>query len=184
MKNSPPLQYEIPMPDNADIIECTWAIYTLEKFSPEKIPYNAQAKILAIADKIVVSRLKRGANISSPGDAKDVLKALLQNRQDEVVAVAFLNSKHDIIKFEELFHWTIDSAQVYTRTLVKRALHHNAAACLMVHNHPSWNPKPSGADINITKRAYEALELINVKLLDHLVVGTDGVVSLAETGEL
>jgi DNA repair protein RadC len=66
--------------------------------------HNVQTKILAIADKIVVSRLKRGANISSPGDAKETLKALLQDRQDEVMAIAFLNSKHDIIKFEELFH--------------------------------------------------------------------------------
>lgn len=182
MKTSLPIQYEIAMPDNSETIECAWAIYTLEQYSPEKLTPDAQSKILAIADKIIASRLKVGASILRPTDAKEVLKVLLQSRRDEVMAVLLLNSKHEIIKFEELFPWTIDSAMVYTRTLIRHALDHNAAACVLVHNHPSWIPDPSRADITITERVKDALEFINVRLLDHFIVGTQWVRSLAEEG--
>ena len=179
-----PIQYEIPMLGSPDSVACDWALYKLENQSPTKFSPDHQQRILKLADTIIKSKLKAWAAITSPGAAKEYLRIHLQARQEEVMAILFLNSKHHIIRYEELFKGTIDSAMVYTRVLVKRALYHNAAACMMVHNHPSWNPTPSEADKHITRRVFEALALVDIKLLDHFVVGIDGAVSMAELGEI
>lgn len=86
--------------------------------------------------------------------------------------------------YEELFLGTLSAATVYPRDVVKRALHYNAAALILVHNHPSGYPEPSRADIEITLRLQDALALVDIRILDHLVVGTEGIVSLAERGNL
>lgn len=179
-----PIQYEIPLSESADSVACDWALYKLEHQSLDQLSPEHQLRILKLADAIIKSKLKAGAPITSPSAAKEYLRIHLQARQEEVMAILFLNSKHHVIRFEEMFKGTIDSAMVYTRVLVKRALHLNAAACMMVHNHPSWNPTPSEADKHITRRVFEALALIDVKLLDHFVVGIDGAVSMAELGEI
>ncbi|KOG93868.1 hypothetical protein AL345_15040 [Aeromonas caviae] len=93
-------------------------------------------------------------------------------------------SQHRILAYEELFLGTLSAATVYPRDVVKRALHHNAAALMLVHNHPSGYPEPSRADIDITHRLQRALALVDIRTLDHLVVGAEGVVSLAERGLL
>ena len=102
----------------------------------------------------------------------------------EVFACLFLDNKHRVIQYEELFQGTIDSSAVHPRQVVKRALHHNAAALIIAHNHPSGVAEPSRADEAITLRLKEALALIDVRLLDHDVVGDGQTVSLAERGVL
>jgi DNA repair protein RadC len=96
----------------------------------------------------------------------------------------FLDSQHRLIAFERLFRGTIDGASVYPRVVVRRALELNAAAVIFTHNHPSGVPEPSTADINITKRLKDALGLIDVRVLDHIIAGTDGTSSMAESGLL
>ncbi|MGL5200021.1 MAG: RadC family protein, partial [Aeromonas veronii] len=112
------------------------------------------------------------------------LQGLLQTRDREVFAALFLDNQHRILAYEELFLGTLSAATIYPRDVVKRALHHNAAALMLVHNHPSGYPEPSRADIEITLRLQNALALVDIRILEHLVVGTEGVVSLAERGNL
>ena len=115
---------------------------------------------------------------------KDHLRTLLHDYEHEVFAVVLLDSKFRIIGFFELFRGSVSTTTVYPRELVKLALSHNAAALVMAHNHPSGDPTPSLADIRLTKTLQEALALIDVKVLDHIVVATHGTTSLAERGEM
>jgi DNA repair protein RadC len=100
----------------------------------------------------------------------------------EIFACLFLDNRHRIIVFEELFRGTIDGASVHPREVVRRALHHNAAAVILSHNHPSGIAEPSQADERITKRLKSALELVDIRLLDHLIIGDGQAVSLARRG--
>ena len=95
-----------------------------------------------------------------------------------------LDSRHRVIAFEEVFRGTLDGASVYPREIVKIALEHNAAAIILVHNHPSGDPEPSQADRNLTTKLQDALNLVGVRTLDHGVVGQEDCVSLAERGYL
>jgi DNA repair protein RadC len=99
-----------------------------------------------------------------------------------VFACLFLDTRHRVICFEPLFRGTIDGAAVYPREVLKRALHHNAGAVILSHNHPSGDCEPSEADRSITRRLREALGLVDIRLLDHIVVAAGGHVSLAERG--
>jgi len=98
--------------------------------------------------------------------------------------VLFLDSQHRVIRFEELFRGTIDAASVYSREVLKAALAYNAAAVILVHNHPSGDPEPSDADRRITERLKEALGLMDIRVIDHVVVGSDECKSFAEMGYL
>lgn len=113
---------------------------------------------------------------------REFLRARLRNYQSEVFSCLFLDSQHRVVAVEELFHGTIDGAPVYPREVVKRCLYNNAAAVIFAHNHPSGMAEPSQADIAITKRLISALNTIEVRVLDHFVVGEMEVVSLAERG--
>jgi DNA repair protein RadC len=126
--------------------------------------------------------LERGDVLSSPEDTRNFLMSELSGRTYEVFACLFLDNKHRVIKFEELFYGTIDGASVYPREVVRRALQHNAAALILAHNHPSGIAEPSQADIAITRKLKEAMSLIDVRVLDHLVIGDGYSVSLAERG--
>ncbi|MCY1381771.1 hypothetical protein D9M69_697220 [compost metagenome] len=117
-----------------------------------------------------------------PKEVFSYLQILLQGYQHEVFALLLLDCKHRVIQFEELFRGTLDGASVYPREVVKVALEHNAAAMVMVHNHPSGDPEPSQADRVLTSRLKQALEMVGVRTLDHIVVGAEGCVSLAEQG--
>ena len=119
--------------------------------------------------------------IQSPVESKNYVKLQLAERPYEVFACLFLDSRHRVIAFEELFRGTIDGCSVHPREVVKTALAHNAAAVILAHNHPSGNAEPSQADKRITERLRDALSLIDVRILDHLVVGQE-VVSFAERG--
>ena len=138
-------------------------------------------EILAAADHVINRRFRRGVALRSALDSKDLFRHKLALREQEVFAALFLDNKHRVIAYEELFFGTIDSASVHPRIIVQRALQLNAAAVIVAHNHPSGEPQPSRADETITRRLKEALALVDVRLLDHLVVG-DRCLSLAECG--
>ncbi|MCJ2366598.1 RadC family protein [Aeromonas dhakensis] len=140
--------------------------------------------LLTIANQIARQKLAKGEAITDKHLAQQALQTLLQSREHEVFAMLFLDNQHRILAYEELFRGTLSSASVYPREVVKRALAINAAALMLVHNHPSGHPEPSRADIEITQRMQSALELVDIRLLDHLVVATEGIVSLAERGYL
>lgn len=140
--------------------------------------------LLNIANQIARQKLAKGVAITDKNLAQQALQTLLQSREHEVFAMLFLDNQHRIQAYEELFRGTLSSASVYPREVVKRALAINAAALMLVHNHPSGHPEPSRADIEITQRLQSALELVDIRLLDHLVVGSEGAVSLAERGLL
>ncbi len=128
--------------------------------------------------------LERGNALTSPDDTRNYLMSELSGRDYEVFACLFLDNKHRVIKFEEIFFGTIDSANVYPREVIKRALAHNAAALILAHNHPSGVAEPSQADISITERLKDALNLIDMRILDHFVIGDGYCVSMAERGLL
>lgn len=138
--------------------------------------------LLRIANQIARQKLAKGEAITDKHLAQQALQTLLQSREHEVFAMLFLDNQHRILAYEELFRGTLSSASVYPREVVKRALALNAAALMLVHNHPSGHPEPSRADIEITQRLQSALSLVDIRTLDHLVVASNGVVSLKERG--
>ncbi|TDQ37005.1 RadC family protein [Thiopseudomonas denitrificans] len=138
--------------------------------------------ILTIAKQLSRKRLSRGRAITNATDVKEHLRNLMHEYESEVFAILLLDTKHRILAFKELFYGTIDGASVYPREIVKLALQHNAAAAILVHNHPSGDSTPSQADKLLTKRLKEALGLVDVRVLDHIVVGTEGATSMVEYG--
>lgn len=120
--------------------------------------------------------------LKAPEEAARVFRAQLADLPHEVFGCLFLDTRHRIIRYEELFRGTIDGAAVYPREVLKRALHHNASAVIVGHNHPSGVAEPSEADRCITRKLVKALTLVDVRLLDHVVVTRGAHVSLAERG--
>jgi len=129
-------------------------------------------------------KLAPGKHIASPTDTTHFLLARLRDRPHEVFCCLFLDNRHRVLAFDELFRGTIDNTTVYPREVVKQALHRNAAAVILAHNHPSGVAEPSDADRLITRRIGDALNLIDVRLLDHFVIGDGTCVSLASRGLL
>ena len=128
--------------------------------------------------------IKRGDALTSPGAVRNFLRSKLMALPHEVFACLYLDNQHRVIAFEELFRGTLDSASVYPREVVKRALSHNAAALILTHNHPSGVAEPSQADLLLTRRLKESLAMVDIRVLDHLVVGDGEPVSFAERGLL
>lgn len=146
--------------------------------------FNVTAEQIIIqAKQIAEKSFKNRKQIESPDDAKSFIWAAMQNLEQEVFACLFLDTKHQIISFEKMYFGTIDTVSVYPREVVKKALQLNAAALIITHNHPSLDSRPSHADITITKRLIEALDLVDVRVLDHIIVGSD-TYSLAENDQL
>ena len=143
-----------------------------------------EAQLLHLAKMMARKRLSKGASLNRPAQVHQCLQTLMLDYPHEVFGILCLDTQHRLIAFDELFRGTIDSASVYPREVVKHALHHNAAAVILVHNHPSGDPEPSDADRRITQRLQEALGLMEIRTLDHVVVGHEGFVSLAERGWL
>lgn len=139
-------------------------------------------QVLEAARQVIEHKMQRGASFTSPAAVKEYLCAKLAGYEHEVFAVLFLDTKHRLIEYVEMFHGTIDSASVYPREVVKEALRLNAAAVILSHNHPSGNPEPSNADQVLTQRLKEALGLVEVRTLDHMIVAGVGTVSFAERG--
>lgn len=121
-----------------------------------------------------------GATFTSPDECKRFLVLKLAEREQEVFIVLFLDSQHRLIKYEEMFFGTVDGASVHPRVIAQAALKYNAAAVILAHNHPSGSSNPSAADKMITRLVKEALRLIDVRVLDHIVIGGTDTVSLAE----
>ena len=133
----------------------------------------------ALKEKITVGRRLRNAS-----DSERFLLARLRDRRYETFCCLFLDCRNRVLAFEEVFHGTLDSAMVYPREIVRRSMERNAAAVILAHNHPSGVAEPSQADHLITQRIRKALELIDVRVLDHFIVGHDCCTSLARLGAL
>ncbi|EJR3663530.1 DNA repair protein RadC [Vibrio cholerae] len=138
--------------------------------------------VLEMTQRYLAETLKRGDALTSPQQTKLYLSSVLRDRQREAFYILFWDNQHRVIRDEILFEGTIDAASVYPREVVKRALHHNAAAVILAHNHPSGVAEPSQADRRITDRLRDALGLVEIRVLDHFVVGDGEVVSFAERG--
>ena len=130
----------------------------------------------------MAERLRNKSVLENPQAVREYLKALLRHELHEVFGCLFLDSRHQVLTFEALFHGSIDNTSVHPRQVVKRALANNAAALILCHNHPSGNSTPSQADRKLTKRLQEALLLVDVRVLDHFIVGDGDPLSMAEYG--
>ena len=139
---------------------------------------------LELASRHLLADLERGESICDPGAAGRYFKLRLRPRPQEVFAALFMDTRNRTLAYEELFTGTVDTAAVYPREVVRRALLHNAAAVIVSHNHPSGRAEPSGADRDVTHELHQALELVGVRLVDHIVVGDGPAVSMAERGWL
>lgn len=128
--------------------------------------------------------LKVGQSIRCPTDTESFLMGVLGNLPHEIFACIFLDNRHRVIEYREMFRGTIDGTSVYPREIVKETLQLNAAAVILAHNHPSGVAEPSAADERITQRLRSALELVDVRLLDHLIIGDGKTTSLASRGQL
>lgn len=139
---------------------------------------------LEIGKRYLHESLVEGDQFSSADDTKRYLSLKLRGFDHEVFSILFLDNQHRLIAYEEMFHGTIDESSVYPREVVKRALFHNAAAVIFAHNHPSGCAEPSRSDRQITLRLSDALALMDIRVLDHIIVGNADPVSFAERGLL
>lgn len=144
----------------------------------------AQQRIIDKALALLESRLISSDALTSPGRVRQYCQLQLGHERDEHFACLFLTAQHHAIAFERQFRGSIDGAAVYPRVIVRRCLELNAAAVILVHNHPSGVSEPSAADRNITERLQRALQLIDVRVLDHIIVSAGGSTSFAEMGLL
>ncbi len=140
--------------------------------------------VMEMARRYLSECLERGQQLRSPTDTQNFLLLRLRDYQHEVFACLFLDNKHRVISYEEMFRGTVDSAGVYPREIIKRALQLNASAIILAHNHPSGESDPSAADRAITERIIAAANLIDIRVLDHIVVGDVNCLSFAESGLL
>ena len=144
--------------------------------------YAQLQAVMEMARRHLQEQMQRGDILENPDVTRQFLSSRLRHLPYEVFACLFLDNRHRVIDFEELFRGTIDGASVHPREVVRRALHHNAAAIILAHNHPSGVAEPSRADVQLTRRLVDALTLVDVRVLDHVVVGDGCGVSFAERG--
>lgn len=145
--------------------------------------YAQLQAVLEMAKRHLFEQLSRGDALCSPTQTRQYLVTQLASFPHEVFACLFLDNRNRVISFEKMFYGTIDGASVYPREVVRMALKKNAAAVIFAHNHPSGVAEPSQADEQITQRLKDALALVDIRVLDHFIVG-DEVVSFAERGLL
>jgi len=141
-------------------------------------------EITETAALLIERDLMRHDVLTSPAAVRQAIKLHLRNREHEIFACLFLDNRHRLIEYRELFRGTIDGASVHPREVVKEAMNLNAAAVIFAHNPPSGVAEPSQADLRITQRLREALDLVDVRVLDHIVVGDGEGTSFAERGLL
>ncbi len=144
--------------------------------------YAQLQAVLEMGRRHLWETITRSDCLANPDDTRNYLTTRLRGQRNEVFACLFLDNKNRIIEYEELFFGTIDGASVHPRHILQRALRHNAAGVILAHNHPSGVAEPSQADRQITRRTREALALLDIRVLDHLVVGDGEIASLAEMG--
>jgi len=143
-----------------------------------------KGSLVALAMRVLSARHHRGRAIRSPDDTQAYLRLRLADRQTELFGCLYLDNRHRVLELCELFQGTIDGTSVYPRVVVQQALEVNAAAVILFHNHPSGVAEPSQADERITRRLKSALELIDVRVLDHFIVAAGDSVSMAARGIL
>ena len=146
--------------------------------------YAQLQAVLEMSRRHLDQALRKEGAFESPQQVQQFLLSSLRHKPHEVFACLFLDSQHRLIIYEELFYGSIDGASVYPREVVKKALSHNAAAVIFAHNHPSGVAEPSDSDERITQHLIKALKLVEVRVLDHFVVGNSKAVSMAEKGML
>jgi DNA repair protein RadC len=181
-KNVFQLSEELLGPDGiAGLLQATVQSLQLVKgLGPAK-----QAELLAVfelARRALSQRLKEREAFHTPGAVKQYLQLQLAHKNHEVFAVLFLDSQNRMLALEELFRGTLSQTSVYPREVVLRALHHQAAAVVLSHNHPSGSVQPSRADEHLTQTLKASLALVDVRVLDHIIVGQGQTLSMAEQG--
>ncbi|MDH5553310.1 MAG: DNA repair protein RadC [Nitrosomonas sp.] len=144
--------------------------------------YTQLQAVLEMARRALGDEFKNRDIMDSPELVRDYLRLTLQNKEHEIFLGIFLDTKNRTIATEELFNGTLTQTSVYPREVIKRVLHHNAAAIIFAHNHPSGVAEPSHADKALTTTLKQALALIDVKVLDHFIVGNGATLSFAENG--
>ena len=144
--------------------------------------YSELQAVMEMARRALREKLSQGDALNSASAAREFLRLRLAHLAHEVFMVLFLDAQHRVIEVEELFRGTLTQTSVYPREVVKRALHFNAGAVILAHNHPSGVAEPSHADEALTQTLKQALSLIDVRVLDHFIVAGHGVTSLAERG--
>jgi len=145
---------------------------------------TSDLEVIKQAKAILRSKLITSNCFTTPAHTKDFCQVAIGHYDHEVFGVLFLNQRHCLIEFVELFRGTINGASVYPREVAKEALKYNAAAVMFTHNHPSGIAEPSEADKAITRRLVDALGLLDIRVLDHIVVGCGDCVSFADRGLL
>ncbi|WP_150573777.1 RadC family protein [Pseudomonas fluorescens] len=149
----------------------------------ELVMQQVELDIIQQALSILDGHLKtKGAALQSPGAVRSFLRLQLEQEESEVFAVLYLDTRHRVLEFVRLFNGTIDSATVYPREVVKTGLAVNASAAIICHNHPSGDATPSNADRQLTVRLKDALALVGIRLIDHMVIGHGEIASFAEMG--
>lgn len=146
------------------------------------VKYAQLQALLEIGRRYLDENLERAAALEGPAAVRRYLKAMLRHEISEVFGCLFLDTKHRPLAFEILFRGTIDRASVYPREVVRRALLHNAAALILCHNHPSGNNEPSQDDVHLTLSLKRGLALIDVRVLDHIIIGDGEPLSMVEHG--
>ena len=141
-------------------------------------------QLYQIVSDLLEEQFTRKDLLTNPDVTKRYLQVMLAQKEQEVFSCVFLDNQHRVISYDEMFYGTIDGASVHPREVAKRALKHNAAALILAHNHPSGVAEPSQADIQITSRLKEALSLVDVRVIDHIVIAGHQTISLAERGLL
>ena len=149
---------------------------------PDELTESEVGSVMDLALRVLAIRHKKGQPLENPEQTQAYLRLHLAERPKEVFVCLFLDNKHRLLAMEELFQGTIDGASVHPREVVRRAIEVNAAALIIAHNHPSGVPEPSQADLRITQRLTDALKLVDIRVLDHVVVATEGSFSFAERG--
>jgi DNA repair protein RadC len=169
--------------DLRQLLDADLAVFSkIHGMGPAK--YVQLQAALEVGKRYLEKSINAGDAITNPEKIKQFLKAKMRAYQQEVFSCVFLDNQHRILDYKELFYGTIDGASVYPREVVKQTLAFNAAAVIFAHNHPSGIAEPSQADKKITERLVKALNLVDVRVLDHMIVGDDEVVSFAERGLL
>ncbi|UGA54954.1 RadC family protein [Vibrio sp. VB16] len=146
--------------------------------------YTQLQAVLEMTNRYLAETISKGDILSAPNNTRMYLSSRLRHRDREAFLILYLDSQHHVIMDEILFEGTINAASVYPREVVKRALYHNAASIIVAHNHPSGIAEPSTSDKRITDRIVDALALVDIRLLDHFIVGDGDVMSFAERGLL
>lgn len=157
---------------------------TQKLLNQETGAYLTDEEVIVIALALLQHQFKNELNVSTPKQAKDFIQLSLNNLEHEVFVCVFLTAQHNVITIEEMFRGTLTQTSVYPREVVKTALRHNCGAVIFAHNHPSGATAPSEADRSLTRALAAALTLVDVRVLDHFIVGRGQILSFAEEGLL